>query len=233
MVRYFGGDRVWEREVYLHRSYSAGVARLSSIFTFDLVHLLARHFGTDPLAVGLAPDMDIGPVALFDPSRGDDPWVKFAQVIVPTSEHRYTYGNRHESVYMSGFWNLLSFACESDLVATVVEDRLYYPWTFGVESREEVLSKTMDRIRFLFEVTNVDFSKFPVEIRGEGESAFLWHPNPATTVWFTRVRDSFPAVPGEPRYAGTNELARNLIEFLIYESGCFGKPGRSIRFESG
>lgn len=204
---------------------------MSSIFTFDLAHLLARHFGTRPLAVGLASDN--GNVVLFDPSRGDDPWVKFSQVIVSTSEHRYTYDNRHESVYMAGFWNLFSFSSESDLVASVVEGRLYYPWTFGVESREEVLSKTMDRIRFLFEVTNLDFCKFPVEIRGEGESALLWHPDPATTVWFTRVRDSFPVVTGEPRYAGTNELARNLIEFLIYESECFGKPGRSIRSESG
>jgi hypothetical protein len=205
---------------------------LSSIFTFDLAHLLARHFGTRLLAVGLASDN--GSVVLFDPSRGDDPWVKFSQVIVSTSEHRYTYDNRHESVYMAGFWNLFSFSSESDLVASVVADRLDYWSGIGVvESREDVLSKTVDRIRFLFEVTNVDFSTFPVEIRGESESAFLWHPDPATTVWFARVRDSFPVVPGEPRYAGTNELARNLIEFLIYESECFGKPGRSIRSESG
>ena len=204
---------------------------MSSIFTFDLAHLLARYFGTTPLAVGLA--SDYGNVVLFDPSRGDDPWVKFSQQIVPTSEHRYTYDNRHQDVYMSGFWSIYSFSSESDLVASVVEGHLYYPWTFGVESREEVLSKTVDRIRFLFEVTNVDFAKFRVEIRGEGERALLWHPDPATTVRFTRVRNSFPVVPGEPRFAGTNELARNLIEFLIYESECFGKPGRSIRSEGG
>ena len=204
---------------------------MSSIFTFDLAHLLARHFGRGQLAVGLP--SDYGDVVLFDPSRGEDPWVKFAQVLVSESEHRYTYGNRHQSVYRAGFWNLFSFASESDLVASVVESLLNPPWTYGVEDREEVLLRAMDRIRFLFDVTNVDFAKFLVEIRGEGESALLWHPDPATTVWFTRVRDSFPVVPGEPRYAGTDEIARNLIEFLIYESECFGKPGRSIRSESG
>ena len=134
---------------------------------------------------------------------------------------------------MSGFWTLFSFASENDLIAEVVARTLHYSPMVGVpEPRAEVLSKTMDRIRFLFEVTNVDFAKFPVEIRGDGESAFLWHPDALTSVRFTRVRDSFPVVPGEPRFAGTNELARNLVEFLVYESGCFGKPGKSVRFES-